>query len=67
MSKKIGIDVPKDIRTAQKIHLESGFLTKDFTFLKKQLEGQEVIKYFGEGEKFSQCSYCGPNTGWTLL
>ena len=48
--------------------IKSRELRKSLDFLKdSQLDGRETIRFFTEGEKFTECQNCGPATGWTLL
>jgi hypothetical protein len=67
IARELGMHVPADIRSARRMILESGLLTGNRAYLKKPMEGQEVVKSFREGDMFPQCPNCGPRTGWTLL
>ena len=66
MLKEIGAEVPDDVREARKICLNAKALRDHLGPLRKQLEGEETVRSFNKGERFTECPNCGAQTGWTL-
>ena len=58
----------EDVKIVKRMMKEDKELRRSLEYpTDQQLEGKETIKFFQQGNKFTECPNCGRSSGWTLL